>query len=163
MQKQGGIKPARAARKKAFEVTPSRMSENAFLECITNITFIQSYTKSYILYRDYIFLSLLENIKAINTSKKKGTMHLGANTAFLLQLRGQAKELGGQLPPSLYVKKGPALRSIRNKTFLKMADQAIEISRPLCTTRRGAIDCRSLDKIQSIIEYRSDDVIKIYF
>ena len=39
----------------------------------------------------------------------------------------------------------------QKKFFFKMADQAMEISRPLHTTRRGAIDCRSLDKIQSII------------
>ena len=37
------------------------------------------------------------------------------------------------------------------KTFFKIVDQAIEMSRPLRTTRRGAIDCRSLDKIQQII------------
>ena len=49
-------------------------------------------------------------MKAAKTSKKKGTMNWGANTAFLLQLGEQAKELGGQLPPSLYVKRGPAMK-----------------------------------------------------
>ena len=42
MQKKEGIKPAR---EQVFEVMTSRMSEDAFLECTTNITFIQSYTK----------------------------------------------------------------------------------------------------------------------
>ena len=50
MQKKQGTKPASGASEKAFEVTPSRMSEDVFLECRTNISFIQSYTKSYILY-----------------------------------------------------------------------------------------------------------------
>ena len=50
MQKKEGIKPAGGASEKVFEVTPSRMSENGFEECRTNITFIQIYTKSYILY-----------------------------------------------------------------------------------------------------------------
>ena len=53
MQKKEGIKPAYGASEKVFEVTPSRMSENAILECRTNITFIQSYTKNYILYSLY--------------------------------------------------------------------------------------------------------------
>ena len=48
MQKKEGIKPASGANEQVFEVTPSRMSENAFLICRTNTTFIQSYTKSYI-------------------------------------------------------------------------------------------------------------------
>ena len=46
-------------------------------------------------------------MKATNTSKKKGTMYWGANTAFFAATGGQAKELGGKLPPSLYVKRGP--------------------------------------------------------
>ena len=50
MQKKEGIKPASRESKKVFEVMPSRMLENIFLECRTNITFIQSYTKSYIFY-----------------------------------------------------------------------------------------------------------------
>ena len=50
MQKKEGINPASGASENVFEVTPSRMSENVFLEYRTNITFIQSYTKSYILY-----------------------------------------------------------------------------------------------------------------
>ena len=45
-------------------------------------------------------------MKAANTSRKEGSCTGGANTAFLLQLGGQAKELGGQLPPSLYAKRG---------------------------------------------------------
>ena len=45
MQKKEGMKPASGANDKCFEVTPSRMSENAFLECRTNITLIQSYIK----------------------------------------------------------------------------------------------------------------------
>ena len=48
MQKKEGIKSASGASEKVFEATPYRMSENAFLERRTNITFIQSYTKSYI-------------------------------------------------------------------------------------------------------------------
>ena len=50
MQKKEGMKPASGASKKVFEVTPCSMSENAFFECMTNIVFVQSYTKSYILY-----------------------------------------------------------------------------------------------------------------
>ena len=50
MQKKEGIKPTSGGSEKVFEVTPSRMSENVFLECRTNIKSIQSYTKSYILY-----------------------------------------------------------------------------------------------------------------
>ena len=50
MQKKEGIKPASGTSEDVFEVRPSRMSENVFLECRTNITFIQSYTKSYIVY-----------------------------------------------------------------------------------------------------------------
>ena len=107
MQKKEGIKSASGASKIVFEVTPSRMSENAFLECKTNITFVQSYTKSYILYSfiyykycswDYILLSLMENMKAANTSKKKGTMYWGANTAFLLQLGGKQRNWVGNCP-----------------------------------------------------------------
>ena len=47
MQKKEGIKSATHSSReseKAFEVTPSRTSENVFLECGTNIAFIQSYT-----------------------------------------------------------------------------------------------------------------------
>ena len=40
MQKKEGIKPASGVSEKVFEVTPSGMSENAFLECRTNITCI---------------------------------------------------------------------------------------------------------------------------
>ena len=49
-------------------------------------------------------------MKAANTSEKKGTMYCGrANTASFLQLGGQAKELGGQLPPFQSIcKRGPA-------------------------------------------------------
>ena len=43
---------------------------------------------------------------------KKGTMYLGTNIAVLLQLGGQAKELGGQLLPSLYVEVGPVEKCI---------------------------------------------------
>ena len=50
MQKKEGIKSASGASEKVFEVTPSRMSENVFLDSRTNITFSQSYTKIYILY-----------------------------------------------------------------------------------------------------------------
>ena len=38
-------KPISEVRENVFEVTPSRTSENVFLECRTNITFIQSYSK----------------------------------------------------------------------------------------------------------------------
>ena len=37
------------------------------------------------------------------------------------------------------------------KTFFKMAEKSTATSRPSRTTRRGVLDCRSLDKIQSII------------
>ena len=50
MQKKEEIKPTSGASEKVLEVTPSGMSENSFLECMTNITFIQIYNKSYILY-----------------------------------------------------------------------------------------------------------------
>ena len=50
MQKKEGMKPASGESEKVFEVTPYSMSENAFFEYMANITFIQSYTKSYILY-----------------------------------------------------------------------------------------------------------------
>ena len=50
MAKKEGIKSESGASKKVFEVTPSRVSENAFFERRTNITLIQSYNKSYILY-----------------------------------------------------------------------------------------------------------------
>ena len=50
MQKKESIKPASGASENVFEGKLSRMLENAFLECGTNITFIQSYTKSFILY-----------------------------------------------------------------------------------------------------------------
>ena len=50
MQKKEGIKPTSGASENVFEVTPSRITESVFLECGKNITFIQIYTKSYILY-----------------------------------------------------------------------------------------------------------------
>ena len=40
MHKKEGIKRASGASEKVFEVTTSRTSENTFLECRTNITFI---------------------------------------------------------------------------------------------------------------------------
>ena len=40
--------------------------------------------------------------------KEKGTMYWGGGKrCFFAATGGQAKELGGQLPPSLYVKRGP--------------------------------------------------------
>ena len=45
MQKKEDIKSASGASEKVFEVTPSRTSEKAFLDCRTNIKIIQSYTK----------------------------------------------------------------------------------------------------------------------
>ena len=45
MQEEEGIKPLSGASERVFEVTPSGMSKNVFLECRTNIAFIQSYTK----------------------------------------------------------------------------------------------------------------------
>ena len=50
MQKKEGIKPTSGANEQVFEATPSRISENAFLICRTNTAFIQSYTKSYVIY-----------------------------------------------------------------------------------------------------------------
>ena len=92
------------------------MSENVFSECMTHITFIKSYAKSYILYSfiwykyciwDYIFLSLLKNVKATKASKKKGIMYQWANTAFLLQLGGKQRNLVGNYTPNVDVKRGP--------------------------------------------------------
>ena len=50
MQKKESINSASEASENVFEVTPSRISENASLECTTNITCIQSNAKSYISY-----------------------------------------------------------------------------------------------------------------
>ena len=36
----------------------------------------------------------------------------GGETLLFAATGGHAKELGGQLPPSLYVKRGPALKTI---------------------------------------------------
>ena len=57
---------------------------------------------------DYIFLSLLENVQATNTSKRRGPCTGGQKLLFTAT-GGQAKELGGQVPPSLYVKRGPVV------------------------------------------------------
>ena len=50
MQKKEDIEPESGASEKFFEVMPSRMSKNAFLERRTDITSIQSNTKNDILY-----------------------------------------------------------------------------------------------------------------
>ena len=50
MEKKEGIEPVSGASENVFDVTPSRMSENAGLKCRTNNTFIESNTKSYISY-----------------------------------------------------------------------------------------------------------------
>ena len=71
-------------------------------------------TLSYILYRinivfGIIFFSLLDNVKAASTSKKKGNIYcgVGAKHYFLLQLGGKQRKWVGNRPPSLYVKRGP--------------------------------------------------------
>ena len=46
-------------------------------------------------------------MKAANTSKKKIPVLGGKHYFFAATSGGQAKELGGQLPPGLYVKRGP--------------------------------------------------------
>ena len=86
MQKKEGFKLASGESKRVFKFTLSRMSENAFLECrkkhnVHPISTISYIFYSFMLYKyciwDYILLSLLENVKAANTSKKKGIMYWG--------------------------------------------------------------------------------------
>ena len=100
MQKKECIKPASGGSEKVVEITPSRMSENAFLESMTDITFIQSYTESYILnsfvwYKncswDYARLSLLENTKAANTTKKSDRVLGGGKHWFFAATGGKQR------------------------------------------------------------------------
>ena len=90
-----------------FEVTPCRMSASDFLECMTNITFIRSYTKSLyymvlcsinIVFGIISFSRYWKNVKLPTHQRKKEPCTGGADTAFLLQLGGQENELGGQVP-----------------------------------------------------------------
>ena len=115
MQKKEGMKPASGGSEKVVEVTPSRMSENVFLESMTDITFIQSYSESYTLYSfiwykncswDYARLSLLENTKAANTTKKSDRV-MGGQALLFCWNWGQAKEMSGPFPPLFTYYKGP--------------------------------------------------------
>ena len=55
----------------------------------------------------------MENMKAANTSKKKGTMYWGANTACLLQLGGKQRNWVGNCP-LVYMLKEALRRGLEN-------------------------------------------------
>ena len=104
MQKKEGINPASGASEKVLEVTPSRMLKTPFWNVGQTLhsSIVIPKVKYYIvLYSINIVvgsispLSLLENVKATNTSKKKERWTEGGKHCFFAATEGQAKELGG--------------------------------------------------------------------
>ena len=90
MQKKESIKPTSGEGEKVFEVTPSRVLENAFL-------FIQSYTKSY-----YIVYWRRQP-----THQRRKRPCTGGQTLLFAATGGKSKGTGWVTAPhGLYVKRG---------------------------------------------------------
>ena len=104
MQKKG-IKLESRASEKVSEVTPSRMSENAFLECRENITCIQNYTKViyYIVLYSILYFGLYlpfatGKCKSCQHIKEKGPYTRGQTLLFCCNWGGKKRKWVGNCP-----------------------------------------------------------------